>query len=430
MVGLLSLGYQLYADGASGAPAGPAQLPTLLAGYAVRPPWNVAGVDYATGIPSGTVLLDPFTSFPGTIAPALVTAGATFNSGNNVLTFSNQNGHTADNAVIDSYDFGLHGGVTVQPIANGMTIQNCNFKIGANARIPILVDAACNGITITKNSFDSNSIDNSTLAGQIGVNAYNTVTVTYNYFKNPYREAIVMGGSPNGAVSATIQYNLIQNAGFGFQFNNLIHADWIQSVVENADTWNFLNWNFNTCVQTLNDATARTQGLSLFSAAGQSVLGATGFCVNEQVQNNTIVVSGTGGNAVNVGIILNTTWLQNSGTVINNYVDPTGINGQNWLENGTNNGAIIMGHISGTTLTVDSFISGNGTSIVPGSTTRVAGNGVTTGTLVNSGSNPTFTLNNSMSIASEKMVVGDGLQFNAVTTVSGNINMTNGATLT
>ena len=34
-------------DGSANAPAGTPQLPNLLNGYAVRPPWEVAGVDYA-----------------------------------------------------------------------------------------------------------------------------------------------------------------------------------------------------------------------------------------------------------------------------------------------------------------------------------------------------------------------------------------------
>lgn len=45
-------GAPLYADGASGAPAGAPQFPTLLSGYAVRPPWKVAGIDYAVGLKS------------------------------------------------------------------------------------------------------------------------------------------------------------------------------------------------------------------------------------------------------------------------------------------------------------------------------------------------------------------------------------------
>ena len=48
-------------DGSANGPAGTPQMSTLLSGYAVRPSWNVAGVDYAVGVPAGTVLKDPNT---------------------------------------------------------------------------------------------------------------------------------------------------------------------------------------------------------------------------------------------------------------------------------------------------------------------------------------------------------------------------------
>ena len=48
-------------DGSANAPAGAPQMSTLLSGYAVRPSWNVAGVDYAVGVPAGTALKDPNT---------------------------------------------------------------------------------------------------------------------------------------------------------------------------------------------------------------------------------------------------------------------------------------------------------------------------------------------------------------------------------
>ena len=47
-----------YQDGSNNASAGAPQLPNLLSGYAVRAPWNVAGVDYAVGVPTGTALKD------------------------------------------------------------------------------------------------------------------------------------------------------------------------------------------------------------------------------------------------------------------------------------------------------------------------------------------------------------------------------------
>lgn len=48
-------------DGSANAPSGAPQYPNLLSGYAVRPNWRVAGVDYRVGINTGVVLKSPNT---------------------------------------------------------------------------------------------------------------------------------------------------------------------------------------------------------------------------------------------------------------------------------------------------------------------------------------------------------------------------------
>src|SRR5262249_23644154 len=48
-----------YDDGLVNASAGSAQYPQALNAYFLRAPWHVAGVDYAVGVPAGTVLKDP-----------------------------------------------------------------------------------------------------------------------------------------------------------------------------------------------------------------------------------------------------------------------------------------------------------------------------------------------------------------------------------
>ena len=50
-----------FEDGSGNAPPGTPQFESLLKGYAVRPDWKVAGVDYYVGTPDGTVLKDPAT---------------------------------------------------------------------------------------------------------------------------------------------------------------------------------------------------------------------------------------------------------------------------------------------------------------------------------------------------------------------------------
>ncbi len=304
-------------DGFTNAPAGSAQHSSLLSGYTTIPSWRVAGVNYATGYPSGQSLRDPV---PSSLAAGLVALGGSYNSGNHVITFGG-----TDNIVIDGWDFSLHGGFTVLlvGVANA-TIQNCKFGVGTNGRQPISIDNACNGVTITKNVIDGNGLDYVPSGqGLIESNAYNTSTITYNWVKNSFYESIVLGASPNGNCTSIIKYNLIDNAGLGFALG--AHGDWIQTIIDSNHVFDSFTFSYNTCVQSLNDATARTQGLSIFSAGGQ--FGATGYCSAEVVSNNTLVVSGTGGNAVNYPIIIDNTWLNGNAFIADNFIDPTGING-------------------------------------------------------------------------------------------------------
>jgi hypothetical protein len=52
-------------DGSANAPAGSPQVPNLLTGYAIRPPWEVAGADYAVGIDPGITFKNTTTGYPG-----------------------------------------------------------------------------------------------------------------------------------------------------------------------------------------------------------------------------------------------------------------------------------------------------------------------------------------------------------------------------
>ena len=106
-----------YADGSSGAPAGTPQLPSILSGYAVRPPWEVAGVNYAVGIPTGTALLNPAT---------ISMAGVSVNTTNHTVTV------TGNNVTLNGYDFSLANGYEVIVEGANDTIKNCNFVVGSN----------------------------------------------------------------------------------------------------------------------------------------------------------------------------------------------------------------------------------------------------------------------------------------------------------
>ena len=108
-------------DGSANAPAGTPQLPNLLNGYKDPPPWEVAGVDYAVGIPSGTVLKNPAT---------ISMAGVTVDTSNDTVYV------TGNNVTLNGYDFSLNGGweVYIEDGASNTLIENSNFLVGSNDR--------------------------------------------------------------------------------------------------------------------------------------------------------------------------------------------------------------------------------------------------------------------------------------------------------
>src|SRR5262245_49447318 len=94
-------------DGSANAPAGAPQLPNLFSGYALRPPWEVAGVNYAVGYEPSTALNNPATiSMPG----------VSVNTTNKTITV------TGNNVTLDGYDFSLNGGW-------GVVVQGANTTI-------------------------------------------------------------------------------------------------------------------------------------------------------------------------------------------------------------------------------------------------------------------------------------------------------------
>src|SRR6266542_4367378 len=105
-----------YDDGSANASAGTPQEPNLLAGYTVRPPWQVAGVDYAVG-PQSAPTKDPAT---------ISMAGVSVDTSTRTVTI------TGSNVTLDGYDFSLHGGYQLNVVGNNAVVQNCNFALGTN----------------------------------------------------------------------------------------------------------------------------------------------------------------------------------------------------------------------------------------------------------------------------------------------------------
>ncbi|WP_439360873.1 right-handed parallel beta-helix repeat-containing protein [Bradyrhizobium sp. DASA03007] len=336
-------------DGAANAPANTPQLPTLLDGYAARPTWSVAGVDYAVGYASGTTL-----SNPSTISMADVSVDQV----NHIINI------TGSNVTLSGYDFSLDGGwgVSVNGGSN-VTIENSKFVVGRNGKTPIYVSQNASNVTIRNNLIDGAGSSAQIL---VGVNGTGTTIIQYNMIQNAWGQNVVMS-SDVGGETWIVQYNVIKDAGLGFSQG--AHGDWIQTYNLPGKNTADLEVNFNTFVQTAPISAGRTQGISAFSANNGSDAGGV---QTESFNNNTFIARN--GAYVNYGIILDTTRLIGSATIRNNSFDTTNIGSANgggggWQYVGNYNGANggpyrgVVTQSNNVNMTTGSYFNQRGTSI-------------------------------------------------------------------
>jgi hypothetical protein len=123
--------------------ARPPQDPDLLVRYAKRPPWQVAGVDFAVGLPAGTVLKDPQT---------IVIPGVALDSARHLVRVR------GDNVTLDAYDFALGGGWGLYVEGKDDTIERSNFKVGANNLVPIGSGPQARGLRVLRSTIDGGGL--------------------------------------------------------------------------------------------------------------------------------------------------------------------------------------------------------------------------------------------------------------------------------
>ena len=164
-------------DGSASAPSGTAPRPSLMDGYSLRPPWKVAGVDYAVGFPSGQSLKDPTTDSAITSNPSITVdvrgANRTIEVNGNNVTF-------------DGYDFTLHGGYTLSVATGNNTIVK-NSKVGT-----IISASGTSNLTVTECILDGTGT-----SGQwplVSHSGSGTLTLTYNWMRNYTAQAVAAGG--------------------------------------------------------------------------------------------------------------------------------------------------------------------------------------------------------------------------------------------
>jgi hypothetical protein len=96
-------------DGSANVRRGTPQHPHLLTPYIARPPWKVAGVDYAVGVTSGTVLKKP---------TMISVVGVSLDHTNHLI-------RVGDNVTLSDYDF---TGWSIYITGRNVTIQNSYAK--------------------------------------------------------------------------------------------------------------------------------------------------------------------------------------------------------------------------------------------------------------------------------------------------------------
>ncbi|TXL71174.1 tandem-95 repeat protein [Vineibacter terrae] len=292
-------------DGSTGAPGGTPQVPHLLDGYAVRPAWEVAGVDYAVGVHPGITLRVPTADN--------LPAGTTL--GNHVI-YINGTDVTLSGYNLTNYT------VLVTATAKGTaTIVDCAATTGINIRST--VDATAN-LVVRYCSFDGGGMASDPDFSLIKV--WCPLTVEYSVLKNA--PAAIYAPEP-----MTVMYNVMS----GFAWQDGAHACAI--AVEGT---NDPNASALIAYNTIYSGDARNAegfpigigtGIAFYNDAG-------GNFYNSTVANNTVIANLPGGASYLTGF-----YVDPPGTATNMHVQDNfyaSVNGFNNASSGAY-GALYIG---------------------------------------------------------------------------------------
>ena len=301
-----------YADGSANAPVGKAELPNLFSGYAVRPPWHVAGVDYYVGVPNGTTLKDP-------TIQANLPIGATADNTNHIIRI------VASNVTIHGFDFSLHGGwgVYIQPGSTNTIIESSNFFGGI-----IQAAVGSGNLTVTNCILNGGGgvldVNPTAVNSEVAYMGSGTLTVKYNWIRDFIQHAVEFDRGPGTLV---MEYNLIESGGY----YNGAHVNFSQfngSIAKNSVI------NFNTVVQPQPGLGGFPfgggQGLQVYAQSGSTV-------TNTQVKNNVVIARGRSSKSMSYGIAVTVENNNGGNNVLNgayvegNYMDMTGAFGPFYL---------------------------------------------------------------------------------------------------
>jgi len=283
-------------DGSANAAPGTPQHADLLNGYAIRPSWQVAGVDYAVG-----------PQFSPTKDPASISMAGVSVNGRTINV-------TGDNVTLDGYDFSRGGGWQVEVDGANDTISNSNFVLGTNdGNWLIKGGSSSSNLTVKNCTLDASSQMNET--GLVGF-AGSGLTLENNWFKNFPQHVLEMMQGDNTSSSLVYKYNLIEN-GANQHGSHLNYLQFGSGKITNADV------EFNTSYQP-----SEISGGEAYQIYNNNT---PGSIQSFTLANNTMIAKATdpGLNDHPVSYFLHVggTTTDPKGVVRDNYFDQTGAYG-------------------------------------------------------------------------------------------------------
>lgn len=472
-----------YPDGCAGAPtAGSFQRRDFFTyarqsgqTYTTRPPWNVAGVDYAVGIPAASLPLKD----PSTLGSSI--PGCTYNRVSSSILCG---GEKCSSPTFDGYDFGLHNGTWIEfqvTCIGTITIKNSNLKNGTNSNRQfgfIFVNGGSANLSLLSNAIDGSAQNFPGSVQTKFVRSFTSGTLTskYNVWLNISGNNVLARGayvtqfdyceginydnaqhgewtdvSASGGINPLFQVSYSTYLGpstFGGGITTTIYAS---GGVADGSTITTVQIDHNTFVQNLFQfrgsisgkiltvSEINTTAASAVPYNGMPILG-SGISANTRIRgagagggigdypvNNSQMVANkilssppSSAAGVEVAYISINNLIYTA-----NYLDPTGALTCFVDVGGISN---LTGSISGTTLTLTGVPAPTVISVGQ----KVTGVGVMPGTLITaylagSGKTGTYIVNHAQSVSSQSLGV-DGIRPSPKMT--GNINLLDGSTIT
>jgi parallel beta-helix repeat protein len=223
----------------------------------VRPPWQVAGVDYHVGVPTGMALQAP--------TAADLPAGVSI-SGQTIIV-------DASNVTLSGYDFSGNGGygIYIDSGVSGTTIADNLFVDSSSSAPPaVVVGAGASNTTVENNTINGGGAGGNAGYGETIYNEGSGLTVEYNDIENVPQHFVTTSGGP-----LVDEFNLMENGAMAPG----AHLNFLQYTGSESDPSSVIA--YNTLVQSETDGGAG-EGFQTYNNG-------SGAITNAVISNNTMV---------------------------------------------------------------------------------------------------------------------------------------------